>query len=211
MRVLTTKTSSPGSSRTTTNPVPHPYSRGRSIKRRPRSPSFPRVCDFSSRVGPVERAFVYQPIFVEDLTSQSTKRSPPSTTDFWLWLKKPRRSEAAVGLRFIRQLGGQRKLQRLRRIRVVGPGHKFKFVCIVVDYTAHRGQCYLVLPFPDLRGNRLRLTDTMGDEVYDREGSDVRTTGSILIKQLGKSTCLKTKQLTAELRDAADPWYVPRA
>jgi glycosidase len=44
---------------------------------------------------------------------------------------------------------------------------------IVVNYTAHRGQCYLFLPFPDLEGKRLRLTDIMGDEVYDREGSDV--------------------------------------
>ena len=44
---------------------------------------------------------------------------------------------------------------------------------IVVNYAEHRGQCYLVLPFPDLHGKRLRLTDLMGDEVYDRDGGDL--------------------------------------
>ncbi len=44
---------------------------------------------------------------------------------------------------------------------------------IVTNYAEHRGQCYLVLPFPELRGKRIRLTDMMGDEVYDRDGSDV--------------------------------------
>ena len=44
---------------------------------------------------------------------------------------------------------------------------------VVANYADTRGQCYLVLPFPELQGKRLRLTDMMGDEVYDRDGSDV--------------------------------------
>ncbi len=49
-------------------------------------------------------------------------------------------------------------------------GHSY---VIVVNYSEHRGQCRLVLPFPELRGKRLRLTDMVGDEVYERDGGDV--------------------------------------
>ena len=44
---------------------------------------------------------------------------------------------------------------------------------IVVNYNEHRGQCYLVLPFPELLGKRLRFTDMIGDEIYDRDGTDL--------------------------------------
>jgi hypothetical protein len=44
---------------------------------------------------------------------------------------------------------------------------------VVVNYAQTRGQCYLVLPFPELRGRSLRLTDLIGDETYVREGGDL--------------------------------------
>ena len=44
---------------------------------------------------------------------------------------------------------------------------------VVVNYASTEGQCRLRLPFPELRGTRLRLTDMMGTEVYDRDGSEL--------------------------------------
>jgi Alpha amylase, catalytic domain len=45
---------------------------------------------------------------------------------------------------------------------------------VVVNYAPTRSQCYLVLPFPELlRGRRFRLTDRIGDEIYERDGDDL--------------------------------------
>jgi glycosidase len=44
---------------------------------------------------------------------------------------------------------------------------------VVVNYTGNQGQCRLQLPFPEFRGERLRLTDVMGTEVYDRNATDL--------------------------------------
>jgi hypothetical protein len=41
---------------------------------------------------------------------------------------------------------------------------------VAVNYSSHRGQCYLRLPFRELAGARFRLTDEMGTEVYERSG-----------------------------------------
>ncbi len=40
---------------------------------------------------------------------------------------------------------------------------------VVVNYAGNQGQCRLALPFPELRGRQVRLTDVMGTEVYDRD------------------------------------------
>jgi Alpha amylase, catalytic domain len=48
---------------------------------------------------------------------------------------------------------------------------------VVVNYAGAQGQCRLPLPFQDLRGKRLRLTDLMGTEVYDRDGGDLADHG----------------------------------
>jgi glycosidase len=53
-------------------------------------------------------------------------------------------------------------------------GHSY---VVVVNYADHRGQCRLVLPFPELQGKRLRLADMVGDEVYERDGGDVADHG----------------------------------
>jgi hypothetical protein len=54
-----------------------------------------------------------------------------------------------------------------------GQGH----VIVVVNYTPSQGQCRLRLPFPEFHGRRVRLTDLMGSELYDRDGSDVVDNG----------------------------------
>lgn len=44
--------------------------------------------------------------------------------------------------------------------------------CLVaVNYSGHPSQCYVRLPFPELGGAAWRLTDLLGDAVYDRDGS----------------------------------------
>jgi hypothetical protein len=42
---------------------------------------------------------------------------------------------------------------------------------VVINYEAAQSQCHLRLPFPELAGRRWRLTDLMGTEIYDRDGS----------------------------------------
>jgi hypothetical protein len=44
---------------------------------------------------------------------------------------------------------------------------------VIVNYAANQSQCRLPLPFADLRGKRVRLTDLLGPEVYDRDGSEL--------------------------------------
>ena len=44
---------------------------------------------------------------------------------------------------------------------------------VVVNYAGNQAQCRLPLPFPEFRGKPVRLTDVMGTEVYDRDGSEL--------------------------------------
>jgi hypothetical protein len=44
---------------------------------------------------------------------------------------------------------------------------------VVVNYGGSQAQCRLRLPSPELRGKQVRLTDLMGTEVYDRDGSEL--------------------------------------
>ena len=48
---------------------------------------------------------------------------------------------------------------------------------VVVNYAGNQGQCRLPLPFPEMRARKVRLTDLIGDEVYDREGTDMLDIG----------------------------------
>lgn len=48
---------------------------------------------------------------------------------------------------------------------------------VVVNYAGNQGQCRLFLPFPELRGRQVRLTDVMGTEVYHRDGSGLADNG----------------------------------
>jgi glycosidase len=44
---------------------------------------------------------------------------------------------------------------------------------VVVNQSANHAQCRLPLPFPEIRGRRVRLADLMGTEIYDRDGSEL--------------------------------------
>ena len=48
---------------------------------------------------------------------------------------------------------------------------------VVVNYAGNHGQCRLQLPFPEFRGKQVHLTDVMGSEVYDRDGSELVGSG----------------------------------
>jgi glycosidase len=43
----------------------------------------------------------------------------------------------------------------------------------IVNYAGNQGQCRVPLPFPELCGRQVRLTDVMATEVYDRDGSEL--------------------------------------
>ena len=46
-------------------------------------------------------------------------------------------------------------------------------VIAVVNYTQGQSQCRLRLPFRELHGKQVRLTDLMGTERHDRDGSEI--------------------------------------
>jgi hypothetical protein len=48
---------------------------------------------------------------------------------------------------------------------------------VVVNYADHQGQCRLGLPWRDLDGWTWRLRDSMGDELYERDGGDLERSG----------------------------------
>jgi glycosidase len=48
---------------------------------------------------------------------------------------------------------------------------------VVVNYAGKQGQCRLQLPFPEFHGKQVQLTDVMGSEVYNRDGSELVSPG----------------------------------
>jgi glycosidase len=56
-------------------------------------------------------------------------------------------------------------------------GHR---LLIAVNCAGHQGQCYVRLPFDELRGHSVRLQDRMSPAVYDRSGDDLLTRGLYL-------------------------------
>jgi len=59
-----------------------------------------------------------------------------------------------------------------------GPGDRRRMV--TVNYAGHRSQCYVGMPWNDMRGRNWRLTDRMGSDVYDRSGDDLAAKGHYL-------------------------------
>lgn len=51
---------------------------------------------------------------------------------------------------------------------------------VAVNYAGNRGQCYVRLPFQDVRGRMVRLRDLMGPASYDREGDHLVSPGLYL-------------------------------
>jgi hypothetical protein len=51
---------------------------------------------------------------------------------------------------------------------------------IAVNHAGNQGQCYVRLPFDELRGHPVRLQDRMSSAVYDRSGDDLLAHGLYL-------------------------------
>jgi glycosidase len=51
---------------------------------------------------------------------------------------------------------------------------------VAVNYSANQGQCYVKLPFTDLRDQKWGLKDLLGDAEYEREGNDLHERGLYL-------------------------------
>ena len=60
---------------------------------------------------------------------------------------------------------------------------------VAVNYAPNQGQCYVRLPFDDLRGRSVRLQDRMSAAVYDRSGDDLLARGLYLDVPGGAITC----------------------
>jgi hypothetical protein len=59
-------------------------------------------------------------------------------------------------------------------------GRDGRRVLVTVNYAANQGQCYVRLPFEELRGASVRLKDRLGAAVYDRSGDDLLGRGLYL-------------------------------
>lgn len=59
-----------------------------------------------------------------------------------------------------------------------GPGDRRRLV--TVNFSPHRSQCYVRLPWTDLDGRTLRFRDQLGPDSYDRDGGDVARLGLYL-------------------------------
>jgi glycosidase len=51
---------------------------------------------------------------------------------------------------------------------------------VVVNYAANQSQCYVRIPFADVIGKTVRLTDMMGPTSFDRDGNDLISRGLYL-------------------------------
>lgn len=51
---------------------------------------------------------------------------------------------------------------------------------VVVNYAPHQSQCYVSVPFDELKGKRICLADLMSSAVYDRSGDDITSKGLYL-------------------------------
>ena len=51
---------------------------------------------------------------------------------------------------------------------------------VVVNYAANQSQCYIPIPLPNLREQRWRLEDLLGDARYDRDGNELESRGLYL-------------------------------
>jgi hypothetical protein len=59
-------------------------------------------------------------------------------------------------------------------------GDEGKRALVAVNYSPHQSQCFVKLPFEELRGKNIRLRDWMGPSVYERDGTDMVSRGLFL-------------------------------
>jgi hypothetical protein len=51
---------------------------------------------------------------------------------------------------------------------------------VAVNYSDHQSQCFVSLPWTDLRGRRWELLEEMGSAAYERVGDDLAARGLYL-------------------------------
>ena len=51
---------------------------------------------------------------------------------------------------------------------------------IAVNYAPHPSQCYLNLPFPEIKNRSVRLKDLLSPACYDRDGNELLERGLYL-------------------------------
>jgi hypothetical protein len=54
---------------------------------------------------------------------------------------------------------------------------KFGKAMVVVNYSDHASQCYIRLPFPELKDQGVRFKDLTSTSMYDRDGRQLLTQG----------------------------------
>ncbi len=59
-------------------------------------------------------------------------------------------------------------------------GSRGERIIIVVNYTPHPSQCYVHLPFPEIKNSTVRLEDLLSPVLYEREGNDLLERGLYL-------------------------------
>ncbi|HEU5165806.1 MAG TPA: alpha-amylase family glycosyl hydrolase [Chitinophagaceae bacterium] len=53
-------------------------------------------------------------------------------------------------------------------------------IIVCVNYSSQSGQCYILLPFPELADKQWKIDDLMNDACYDRDGNDLLNRGLYL-------------------------------
>jgi glycosidase len=53
-------------------------------------------------------------------------------------------------------------------------------VLVAVNYAPHPSQCYLQMPFPEIKDRSVRLTDSLSSATYDRDGNELLERGLYL-------------------------------
>src|SRR5262249_11004989 len=56
----------------------------------------------------------------------------------------------------------------------------YRMAMVVVNYAAYAGQCYIRLPWEELKDQALRFRDLMSSAMYDREGNKILSEGLYL-------------------------------
>ena len=160
-------------SKITTNRVLRPSFRGRSIRQPQSSPFYRLVCVSSIKVSSKGHGCVYLCICIAARLS----RSMPKSQTFYARLLQILKTRTAF------REGDWSQIQPQAAwpgnwtaddfIAYAWAGKDGSRYIVVVNYASNQGQCRLFPPFPELRNRQVRLTDLMGDEVYDRDGTDM--------------------------------------
>ena len=156
-----------------TNLAPRPYFNGRSIGRRQRLLSCRRGCAFSTRASSRAHGCGCQCISLAAPSSPPTRSSPRSTPSCCRVLKDTDafRNGDWSQIEPLPAWPGNWSSEGFAL--TLGPERDGGHYVVVINYAENRGQCHLLLPFPELEERQVLLTDLMGSEIYRRDGSDL--------------------------------------